>query len=87
MRVFFVELVGFEPTSKQAAKKLSTRLSFSWGFGLEMGKGCPYPHLSPLGFRSCTRALHDLSRLLMMFPWGRGQALLPGKQTVSNSFC
>jgi hypothetical protein len=45
--MIFVELVGFEPTSKQAAKMLSTRLSFNWGFSLEMGKGGPYPHLSP----------------------------------------
>jgi hypothetical protein len=29
--------------------------------------------------------LHDVSRLLMMFPWGRGQAWLPGKQTALNN--
>jgi len=42
-----VELVGFEPTSKQAAKMLSTCLAFSWGFGNEPGKGDPIPYLSP----------------------------------------
>ena len=44
---WFVELVGFEPTSKQAAKMLSTCLAFSWGFGNEPGKGDPIPYLSP----------------------------------------
>lgn len=81
-----VELEGIEPSSKQAAKMLSTCLSFSWEFGFEPGKGAPILCLHPLGFSPCTRVLHGLSRLLMMLPWGRGQALLPGKQKAPNNY-
>ncbi len=83
---FFVELVGLEPTSKQAAKMPSTCLAFSWGFGFGPGKGGPILSLSFFVFRPCTEALQGLARLLMMFPQGRGQAWLPGKQTALNSF-
>jgi len=70
----FVELEGIEPSSKQAAKMLSTCLSFSCGFGFEPGKGDPILYLHPLDFGPCTRVLHGLSWLLTMLPWGRSQA-------------
>ena len=82
-----VELEGLEPSSKQAAKMPSTCLVCHWGFSKVLATDTPDAYLSPLGFRPCTRALHGLSRLLLMFPWGRGRAWLPGKQMVSNSFC
>jgi hypothetical protein len=83
---FFVELEGIEPSSKRAAKMLSTCLSFNWGFSIEPGKGDPIRCLSPFIFRPCTRALHGLSRLLMMLPWGRGRVWLPGKQMALNNY-
>jgi hypothetical protein len=82
----FVELEGFEPSSKQAVQMLSTCLSCSFGFGLRLGTGGPIANLSPFDCRPCTRALHDLSRLLLMFPWGRCQASLPGKQMALNNY-
>jgi hypothetical protein len=63
-----VELQGFEPWSKQAAKLLSTCLSFSWDFGLEPGKGDPIRGLSFLSFRAGTEALPALSCILSMLP-------------------
>jgi hypothetical protein len=66
-----VELEGFEPSSKQAAKLLSTCLSFNWDFGLEPGKGDPILSLSFFVFRTGTEALPALSRILMMLPRGR----------------
>jgi hypothetical protein len=66
-----VELEGFEPSSKQAAKLLSTCLSFSWYFGLGPGKGDPIRNLSFFGFRAGTEALPALSRILAMLPEGR----------------
>jgi len=82
---YFVELEGIEPSSKRAAKMLSTCLSFSWGFGLGPGKGGPILSLSFFIFRAGTEALPALSRLLMMLPWGRGRAWLPGKQMALNN--
>ena len=66
-----MELQGIEPWSKQAAKLLSTCLSFSWDFGLEPGKGGPILSLSFFIFRAGTEALPALSRILSMLPWGR----------------
>jgi hypothetical protein len=70
-RAFFVELQGFEPWSKQAAKLLSTCLSFSWYFGFEPGKGDPILSLSFFDFRTGTEALPALSRNFAMLPKGR----------------
>lgn len=66
-----VELVGFEPTSKQAAKVLSTCLAFSWDFGIKPGKGRPIFRQSFFVFRTGTKALPALSRILSMLPKGR----------------
>jgi len=66
-----VELEGFEPSSKQAARVLSTCLSFSWDFGLGPGKGGPIRSLSFYNFRAGTEALPALSRILTMLPEGR----------------
>jgi hypothetical protein len=67
----FVELEGLEPSSKQAAKMLSTCLSFSWGFGIGPGKGGPIRSLSFFIFRAGTEALPALSRILAMLHSGR----------------
>jgi hypothetical protein len=66
-----VELEGFEPSSKQAAKMLSTCLSFYWDFGLGPGKGGPIRSLSFLIFRAGTEALPALSQILSMLHTGR----------------
>jgi len=66
-----VELQGFEPWSKQAAKLLSTCLSFNWDFGLEPGKGDPIRSLSFFVFRTGTEALPALSCILSMLHAGR----------------
>jgi hypothetical protein len=65
-----VELQGFEPWSKQAAKLLSTCLSFNWDFSLGPGKGGPIRNLSFFGFRAGTKALPALSCILMMLQNG-----------------
>jgi len=82
-----VELEGFEPSSKQAAKMLSTCLAFHLGFGKALAKGTPGACLSPWGFRPAVGAATGLACDFLMFPWGRPQAGLPGKQMAANSFC
>jgi len=62
----FVELEGLEPSSKQAAKVLSTCLSFSWVFGFGPGKGRPIFSQSFFIFRAGTKALPALFRILSM---------------------
>jgi hypothetical protein len=71
MEVFLWSCRGFEPWSKQAAKLLSTCLSFSWDFGLGPGKGGPILSQSFFIFRAGTEALPALSRILSMLPKGR----------------
>jgi len=66
-----VELEGLEPSSKQAARMLSTCLAFNWNFGFGPGKGGPIRNLSFLGFRTGTEALPALFRILSMLPKGR----------------
>jgi hypothetical protein len=65
-----VELEGFEPSSKQAAKLLSTCLSFSWDFSLGPGKGGPILGLSFFDFHAGTKALPTLSCILSMLQNG-----------------
>jgi len=62
----FVELEGLEPSSKQAAKVLSTCLAFSWDFGFGPGKGRPIFCQSFFIFRAGTEALPALFRILSM---------------------
>jgi len=82
-----VELEGLEPSSKQAAKMLSTCLAFHLGFGKALAKGAPGTCLSPWGFRPDIGAVTGLACVFLMFPGGRPQAGLPGKQMALNSFC
>jgi len=66
-----VELEGLEPSSKQAAKLLSTCLALCWRFGIGLEKGDPVRHLSFFIFRAGTEALPALSRILSMLPGRR----------------
>ncbi len=70
--VFLVELEGFEPSSKQAAKLLSTCLAFII-FQQEPDKGVPIHCYISFNFRSIVGASIDLFRLFLMFPWGRSR--------------
>ena len=80
MSLKFVEMEGVEPSSKQAAKGLSTCLAFI-GCREKAGKKRPYHYRIPFGFRRCTGTLQRLSQHLRCFTRDTAEKGFPGNST------